>query len=413
MLKVCFVLLTLVLTASPAMTQSFAELFDQANKAYEKKDYEANVQLLEKAIAAGADHPTVLYFLARGYALTGNAESSVKTLNQLAKFGLSYHPEKDSNFAAIHQNTAFLNCVQSFQMNMLPTSNSSIAITIEDSRFVPEGIAYDEMEKTFYFGGIASRQILRFKDGKFSPLSNAQDGLWSVLGMKVDPRTRTLWAASTSLAGEDKGKSGIFHYDLKKGHLLHRYILTEGEHGLGDVVLHSDGRVSATDSSSPAIYLLKDGKLELFLGPEPFRSPQGACLSEDEKVMFVADYSRGIFAVELDSRKYWKLSRNADTTVVAGIDGLYCYNGSLIAIQNGVQPNRILQIFVSSDRTKIDKVDVLESNHKVFPEPTLGAIVGSEFYYIGNSMIGPYLDDPKAELKPALILKLPLNRNAK
>ena len=88
--------------------------------------------------------------------------------------------------------------------------------------------------------------------------------------------------------------------------------------------------------------------------------------------------------------------------------GLYLHKNSLIAIQNGVQPNRVLKIDISADSTKIERVDILESNHGIFPGPTLGVVVENDFYYIGNSMIGPYLENPKVELKPAVILKLPL-----
>jgi hypothetical protein len=94
---------------------------------------------------------------------------------------------------------------------------------------------------------------------------------------------------------------------------------------------------------------------------------------------------------------------------VAGLDGLYFYKGSLIGIQNGFNPKRVLRIAIDSMGEKIERVDVLESNHPVFPEPTLGVIVGSDLYYVGNSMIGPFLEDPKTELKPAIILDLPLN----
>jgi hypothetical protein len=400
--------LLLVLFGTSGQAQTAAEYFEQANKAYEKKDYSANVQFLEKSIEAGGDHPIILYFLARGYALTGNQDSAILWLYKIADLGVFFQPEKDLQFASIHKSPKFESVLKRFKENLKPTDHSKPTITIADKNLVPEGIAYDPLEEKFYFGGAATPEIVAYKEDKFEKLSDPGDGLWSVLGMKIDPHTRPLWVASSALAGEQKGKSGIFQYDLKQRKLTAKYLLPNGNHGLGEVVIDSKGNVYATDSVSPAIYYLNRGKLELFLGPDPFRSPQGACLSADEKILYVADYSRGIFAVELTTKKYWKLNRAEKTTTVAGIDGLYLHKNSLIAIQNGVQPNRVLKIEISADNTKIERVKILESNHGLFPEPTLGVVVENDFYYIGNSMIGPYLENPKVELKPAVILKLPL-----
>ena len=385
--------------------QTFAEYFQQANEAYQKKDYNSNVELLEKSIEAGGDHPMILYFLARGYALTGNGTKANETLNKLADLGISYNPERDPEFAAIHKLPEFNRVVERFRANLKPTNISEPAITITDVSLIPEGIAFDPSDQAFYFGGVKQRKIIRFKNGKFDDFSSPKDELWSVLGMKV--KNGTLWVASTALEGQGKGKSGIFQYDLKTAKLLNKYILPGENHGLGEVVIASNGTVYATDSVNPGIYSLNQGKLELFLGPEPFRSPQGACLSEDQKILFVADYSRGIFAIDLPTKKHWKLSRAPGTTTLAGIDGLYCHGKYLIAIQNGVQPNRILQIETNTEATGIERVNILESNHEVFPEPTLGVIVEDDFYYVGNSMIVPFLENPNVDLKPAVILKLP------
>ncbi|MCI0603049.1 SMP-30/gluconolactonase/LRE family protein [bacterium] len=404
------VFLVILLFAAFAKAQTAAEYFQQANEAYEKKDYVSNVRLLEKSIEAGADHPMIFYFLARGYALTGNRDAAVLWLNKIADLGVFLQPEADEKFASIHKSRKFETVVKRFQDNLKPTDSSKPAITMKDKDLVPEGIAYDPADQRFYFGGAARPEIVAYKDGKFEKFSKPEDGLWSALGMKIDSRTRTLWVASSALAGEEKGKSGVFQYDLKERKLTAKYLLPDGNHGLGEVVVDSKGNVYATDSVSPAIYFLNKGKLELLLGPEPFRSPQGACLSPDEKILFVADYSRGIFAVDLETKKYWKLARADKTTTVAGIDGLYLHKKDLVAIQNGVQPNRVLKIELSADHTKMERVDILESNHRLFPEPTLGVVVENDFYYIGNSMIGPFLENPKVELKPAAILKLPLEK---
>jgi len=399
------------LLVSIATAQTASDYFEQANKAYKNKDYSANVKYLEKTIEAGADHPLIFYFLARGYALSGNTDDAILWLNRVADLGVSYKPEEDTNFAAIQKTSEFDLVVHKFRENLKPTEFSKPFLTFTDKNFIPEGIAYDPLEKKFYFGDAAGNRISTYKDTTFEDFSKPEDGLWSVLGMKIDSKRRILWASSSALTGDQKGRSGIFQYDLNSRRLITKYLLPGENHALGDLEFDSRGNVYTTDSNTPALYRLKSGshQLDLLIGGGAFRSPQGLVLSADEKTLFLADYSRGLFGIDLASGKFWKLSRAVGTTTVAGIDGLYRYEDALIGIQNGFDPKRVLKIFISKDLQTIERVDVLESNHPVFPEPTLGVLIQNDLYYVGNSMIGPFLEDPKTELKPAIILHLSMN----
>ena len=47
-------------------------------------------------------------------------------------------------------------------------------------------------------------------------IAAGQDGIGSVIGVRVDPRTNTLWANSLS---STEG-SGVFHYDLATSRLI-------------------------------------------------------------------------------------------------------------------------------------------------------------------------------------------------
>ena len=68
-----------------------------------------------------------------------------------------------------------------------------------------------------------------------------------------------------------------------------------------------------------------------------------------------------------------------------GIDGLYRYRDKLIAIQNGIQPHRVVAFALSDDGLAIDSADVLAMNLPEFDEPTLGTVVGDDFYFVANS----------------------------
>jgi hypothetical protein len=98
----------------------------------------------------------------------------------------------------------------------------------------------------------------------------------------------------------------------------------------------------------------------------------------------VPDYSRGINVMDLASRKV-KLLGHPDTLSLAGIDGLYLRGRSVIAIQNGTAPPRVVRLMLDPELTRIESGSVIEANWAGLGQPTHGVMVGPEFYFIVNS----------------------------
>jgi len=170
-----------------------------------------------------------------------------------------------------------------------------------------------------------------------------------------------------------------------------------------------------TDSQAPgavyAIFAEKDG-LELFISSEPFRSPQGIALSDDEKHLFIADYSIGVLVFDMTTKKYFKLAAPANVSLI-GIDGMYFYKNSLIAIQNGVRPHRVIRFFLNRNFDRVERAEIIEANNPLFNEPTLGVLVKDDLYYVANSQWGGFNEDgtifPLEKLQEPIIMKAQLN----
>ena len=236
--------------------------------------------------------------------------------------------------------------------------------------------------------------------------------------MKVDARRRILWASTTAfpqMAGHsasDEGKAGVFKYDLATGKLLNKYLLpnTPEKHALGDLTVDKTGRVYATDSVAPVIYTIAPGgnSLEVFLRDPVFNSLQGLAFTKDEKILYVADYSKGIFRIDMPSKTITQIKPSQNVTLL-GIDGLYFHGGNLIAVQNGVNPQRVILISLNRDKTEALATRTLEANHADFFEPTLGVMVENNFYYVANSQ-WPLVNEKgvldKEKLREPVILKL-------
>ena len=140
--------------------------------------------------------------------------------------------------------------------------------------------------------------------------------------------------------------------------------------------------------------------------PEPpFVNPQGIILTPDEKKLLMADYLKGLFLIDLQTKQVQEIAAPGNTTLL-GIDGIYRAGPDVIAVQNGIRPNRVVRMKLSDDYSKVEKLEVLEANNPVFDEPTLGVVVGDRFYFIANSQWGAI--DAKGQLAPAEKLRDPI-----
>ena len=394
----------------------------KARAAYREKNYSALIENMKLALALRPTYGPYTYNIAAGYALSGNKQEAFVWLNRLADMGLVYPVAGDEDFDSIKDTDEFKAIVRRFEINAKPVGQSRTAFTVHEKGLVPEGIAYDPLEQAFYLGSVYQRKIVRINSvGKTRDFSSEADGLWSVMGMRVDPARRVLWVCSashpqmTNFNEAEKGFSGIFKYDLKTKRLIKKYLLPgqPKAHWLGDLLLNSRGDVFASDSVSPAIYVLdhRTDRLELFLESDAFVNPQGLAFDYRERHMFMADYLKGVFVIDMKTKVYSVLAPAPRTTML-GLDGLYSHGGKLIGVQNGVRPNRLVEITLNDRLTEVIKFTVIEANNPVFDEPTLGVLSGRKFFYIANSQWGAIDEKGKLaaeeKLKDPIVLKLRL-----
>ena len=402
--------------AQEKQTKDARQYAQFAVKAYQAKDYAAFLENMKQALSLRPTHQTYMYNLAVAYALVGNKKEALAWLRQGAEMELVYPADKDGDFHSIKDTAEFKAILKKIESNRQPIVKSTTALVVHEKGLVPESIAYDPQTETFYLSSVYKRKILSIdRKGEAREFATRADGLWSVMGMKVDATRRLLWvctAAHPQMEGyreEENGRSGIFKYDLRSGKLVKKYLLSNQPkaHWLGDLVLDSRGDVFATDSISPAIYKIAREKdeLELLIEGEPFVSPQGLDLTADEKHLVMADYSKGIFVIDLQTKRYLNLAPPPASTLL-GIDGLYRYKDTLVAVQNGVNPQRLVRLYLNKRFDQVLRVEIMEANHPLFDEPTLGVLVKDTFYYIANSQWGAI--DQKGQLASTEKLREPV-----
>jgi hypothetical protein len=290
-----------------------------------------------------------------------------------------------------------------------------VAFTVRQKDLVPEGIAYDAAEKRFYLGSIHWKKIVRVdRDGRVADFtSSSQDGLGEVLGLRVDPKARDLWACSNE--GEDLpgGRSSVHRFDLRTGRLVGKYeIAAPGEtHLFNDLFILASGDVFVTDSDLGALYRIARGAgaPELFLKSEDLRYVNGITSSPDESRLVVSS-AKGLFSVDLASRAVTRV-KSMGYLVVA--DGLYRHDRSLIAIQNVFFPVSVVQYDLDDSFGSVERATVLASDHPSFHVPTTGVVVGDDFYFIANSQVDEIHEGRIARperLKDVVVLKARIRR---
>jgi len=376
------------------------ELYQAALAAHQKKDYADYLQKIEAVAAERPVHPTFLRRLAGAYALNGRAADAAGVLRRMAALSLYHDALGDADLSGVRGDAGVQ--VASRALEALRTRRigaSEIAWTIHDRMFVPEGIAYDPVTRAFFVSSQYKRKIVRIDpSGTVQDfVISGRDGLWMVFGIAVDPVRRLLWAVSSAepamegFTKADENGTGVFAFDLQAGALSHRYVLPErsAAHRFDDLTVAANGRVFASDGGSGAVYTIAPGgtSLNLFVPPGTIQGPNGLTTTPDGRWLYVSDYAGFIFRVDTVAKSVARLPAPPDVALY-GIDGLTWHNGSLIGVQNGVEPSRVVQMNLSPDGTRVSAVRILDMNHPRVAEPTIGVVAGDSYYYVANSFGG-------------------------
>jgi sugar lactone lactonase YvrE len=401
------VLLSVVVFASAGplwaeSTSARARLLSRdALAAADGKDLPTFLAKMEEAVALRPDIPRLLVNLAAAQLANEKPDDAIATLERLAALGLNSPVEKSDDFAALRGKKEFDAVVKKIAANMQSQGRGEIAFSLREVTGLIEGIAWREKTREFYFGDVNGRcvWVRNSKDGTLRRLTPEGDELLGVFGLAIDEGSGALWAATSAVAGmrgftsDQDGTAALSEIDLDSGAIrrvipLPRKADDRQSHVFGDLTLAPDGGVLVSDSGGPAIWRLAPGAtaLEPLVESDEFNSLQGIVVAPGGGALYVADYANGLLRVDLGSRAVQRLDLPPNTTLV-GVDGIaLAPNGDLLAIQNGLRPNRVLRIKFDGGGETVSAVTVLEKGHPSMAEPSLGCIAADgDFYFIGNA----------------------------
>ena len=175
-----------------------------------------------------------------------------------------------------------------------------------------------------------------------------------------------------------------------------------------------NGDVYTTDSVGGGIYVARQGasRLEEFLRPGIFRSPQGLVFADGDDKLYVADWSVGLYLVDPKTKKREEVAP-APGFALIGIDGLVRYGRDLVVTQNMLRPHRVLRLTLHASKPpRVAVATVLDQADPEFAEPTLAVIVEDEIFVVARSQWALYDEKTgtvnEEKLVAPAILKIPL-----
>ncbi len=391
-----FALIGLVPAPAAPPSVTARKYYHDASGAFEDKSYDAALALLEKAVALRPDHPRYLGALARLQALNDRPFDAIASLNRLARMGVFLDPREDESFAPLQGYSDFADVVQHLHANREPVGAGKLLFELPAMTGIIEGVAFRAKTGDYFFGDVRHRCVwIRRLDGSVQRFSPADASLLGAFGLAVDETRGSLWAATSAVPEmegyrpADRNRAALVEFALTDGQIRRVAALAAdgAGHLVGDLTVAADGTVYATDSLAPVIWRLRPGaeQPKRWLESEELQSLQGLAVVADGKALLVSDYANGMFVIDLATRVIRSLTPPPDTTLV-GIDGIAAApDGSVVAVQNGIEPRRVVRLWFDAAWRGITKFDVLERGHPAMADPTLGALVGDRFVFVGNA----------------------------
>ncbi len=394
------------MVASPDVQAQVAGMSDsktlfQLARKFETEAKWADASVVWRRLNALSPHnPTVLYNLIASYAMANDKSQAYHLLLATQGAGLGYDLPAEPRFSNLHGTEIWDYLVK------LHTSakddafgEGSVAFELPAADRLLESIAYDPQSKSFLLGSARDGVIYRRgADGKLTAWAQPQgQQWWSVFDIEVDAQRKVVWVTTAAIPhfkgfkAEMTGRSSLLKIDLATGKLIAAYAPpSDGlPHMLNSIALSSKGDLIVSEGMRGQLFKFDNDQLVALMAEPKITSIRGLAFSEDGDTLYFADYERGLFGLDLKRGTAFDIAYGGNV-VLYGIEGLFVYENQLVAIQNGINPQRVMRFKLVDDGRRIEMGIALDAANASFATPTLGAVVDDDLYFIANSQRSYY-----------------------
>ena len=283
-------------------------------------------------------------------------------------------------------------------------------IQIVDTDVFPENLDAGS-DGTIYVGSVKGN-VYRARPGSAFARPwirhNDENGILTILGVRVDEAARTLWLCSApNFFGPERseGVSSLIAFDLDTGDFKAGYPLPPPASVCNDITLSGDGTVYLTDTSNGRLFTLEPGAsaLKLFGEDQSLVGVDGIAFSADGTLYVNNVRSNEIIRVDINpDGSMGSLNSLNLSHELGGPDGFRLIEG-----------NRFIQAEGTIGRLAVVTIEGDDATLEVLRDDlisTPGAIVVDDTAYVLESNIGYLLDPALAEQEPPpfMIYAVPL-----
>lgn len=416
MKKIALIVILFSLVSLPAFSidrAHFLELNKKGREFGKNKDWPA---LREVLIEIGKEMsgltPTYALRMASVETHLGNKSAALQWMERYAAMGLTYDLASDEDLKPLLADEGWKKIAAQMEHGIAPVMHADHVCTIPIPDLMPEDLTFDKQSGTFIVSSIQHHSLYRVslpKERDSSKGSNTDCAVqelpleasakrWPVLAVSFDPPRNLVWMTASAMAGfagfpkEDDGKAALLAVDPQDGKVIRRFDLESKDPAvLGDMSVAADGTVYLTDSIGGGIYRvpgnvnranLDKAKLEKIA--DGFFSPQTPALAADGKRLFVAEYPLGIAVINLADPSNATALSHPDNIAVTGLDGMILVGASIIGVQNGTEPERIVRYHLNDAQTAIESAEVIEQSTPRLGDPTHAVAVDGWIYVTAN-----------------------------
>jgi hypothetical protein len=334
--------------------------------------------------------------LAVAYAKNDDKTNAYDTLIRMQMQGFAYDIAKDPRFEPVHGTKVWDYLVANLQANAKQFGEGKTAFELAKGDHLYDALAWDAKRGQLLVGGAREGkvQLVDTTTGKLSDFitADANNGLFGVDALAVDGAHGKLYVATSATLifkgfnADNAGKSGISEFDLASGKFLKNYTFakSDGAHRLSALVVGKDGQVYAADGSRKQLFKLDSGELKVILSNPKLSYISALALSGDGHTLYMADFALGVFGFDLTKGQAFEPSHNSSSLVLGGIVGMHWFDGTLVVVENGMVPKRVMRLQLSADGRSIEGAMPLDAAQPSFDELGAGTVAGDKLYFFSN-----------------------------
>ncbi|HET9789868.1 MAG TPA: hypothetical protein VFR08_01050, partial [Candidatus Angelobacter sp.] len=393
----------------------FLELNKKGRELRQKQDWKGLRDVLLE-IGKELPSPSPMYFLRMASVETrlGNHTAALDWMQRYVNMGLSYDISADDDLKPLLSDPGWKALAEKMKAVSQPFVHGQKICTLPITDLMPEDLASDATGRMLYVTSVRHYSLYRVTLPGANEAQCRLDEVplpanakrWPTLAVSFDNTRNLVWLTSSAMPefasnppGDD-GKTALLAIDPRNGSLLYRFDLAGNQPGvLGDMTVTAQGSIFVSDSIGGGVYRvqgdIKAAHLEKIA--EGFFSPQTPAIAADGQRLFVADYAIGIAVIDLHDHNKVSYLPMPDNVAATGLDGLLRVGNTLIGVQNGTRPARIVRYQLNRQQTRVESAEVLAQGEEL-GEPTHAIAVNGRILVTAN--VGWNRIDDHGNLKP-------------